>query len=134
MSSSEIRKAVEKRVIDAINPIKIDLEEDGLGGDETSFVRISAPIIIKEIADMGASIYHNNCKITIKIFADTKANAMYIFDDITDAFDNGFYFISHNGLKIYTVRNYTEFSGKDTLGSYYQLNCGIEFYTYTQKS
>lgn len=130
MSASNIRKAVEKIVVDAISPLRVDFNENDQFGDE-KFVRISNPIIIKEIASINSSIYLNTCTITIQIFASNKADALYIYDDVVDAFGTGHYIMAHNGLKLYIKRSYTEFSGKDTLGSYYQLNCGIDFTTYT---
>lgn len=125
MSLNEIRKGVEKIIVDSIYPIKVDFKQDGLNEDK--YVRISNPIAITEPLILGGGEYRHTCRVVVRIFSKSLTDTLTIFDSITNGFDLDNYTITHNGLNLHTTSYYTEYSGKDSTGSYYQLNAGIEF-------
>lgn len=129
MNINEIRKGVERLVVDTISPVKIDFNEDGLS--DNIFVRVSNPIAITELASLGGGHFRNNCRIVVRIFSKNKAEGLSIFDSISDAFKLGETLETHNELFFNTTSVSTEFGGRDSTGSYYQLNCGIEFWVDT---
>lgn len=131
MNTSDIRKGVERLIVDTINPVKVDFKEEGL--NEDTFLRISNPIVITEPLTLGGKEFRNTCRIVLRIFSKNKAESLDIYDSIANEFGLYGYKELHNGLFIHPTSIYTEFSGKDSTGSYFQLNCGIEFFVDTFK-
>lgn len=130
-SNTKIRKTIEKTCFYVLSPLNIFIdfnEEGGEGKDE--FVRVDTPFVITEVADIGSVLYRNDGTVTIQVFAQTKTRAIEIYDMLLSNFKVGKK-IEMYDIRLNVLRMYTEFSSKDSAGSYYQINAGIDFYVYT---